>query len=111
MKTYNENIIEKEMILSRINLINRDSSRMFSEAGNLAEKTDDEIDQFNMEVKQLRENLDAVGQSILHMIRRSESDACVFFQAKDEVLSNLYRIQSNLEGIKGILDPNSRFYN
>lgn len=111
MKTNNEDVMEKEMILSSINLLNHDSSRIFSVAKNLAEKAYDEIDQFNIEVKQFRERLVAVGQSILHMVCGSERGALIFLQAKDEVQSNLHRIQSNMEGIEGILDPNSKLYN
>lgn len=111
MKANNEDVMEKEMILSRINLLNQDSSRIFSVAKNLVEKAYDEIDQFNMEVKQMRESLAAVGQSILHMIHGPKRGVLVFLQAEDEALCNLHRIKTNLEGIKGILDPQSSLYN
>ncbi len=111
MKTNEENVMEKELILTMINLLNQHSSRIYSEAKNLAEKPYDEIDQFNMEVKQLRVRLDTVGQSILHIIHGTEEGILEFLQSEDEALCNLQRIKTNLEGIKGILDPNSILYN
>ncbi len=111
MKTYKEDIMEKEMILSRINLLNHDSSRIYLDAENLAEITDVEFGEFGKKVKQFHERMAVVGQSILHMIRGSERGALEFLQAKDEVLCNLHRIKSNLEGIQGILDPQSSLYN
>ena len=111
MKTHKDNVMEKEMILTMINLLNQHSSRIYSEAKNLAEKAYDEIDQFNMEVKQLGLRLDTVGQSILHMIHGPEEGVLEFLQAEEEALCNLQRIKTNLEGIKGILDPNTKLYN
>lgn len=111
MKTYNDDVVEKDMILFKINKLNRDSLRIYSEAENLSEKSDRELGQLEKDLKQFRMSLVAVGRSIRQLIRGSERGALVFLQAKGEVLSDLHRIQSNLKGIEGILNPNSSLYN
>ena len=111
MGTYNQDVMDREMILYRIKLLNRDSSRIYSDAENLTGSAENDFREIKRDVNQLNHSLDSVVQSILDMIRGSEGGSRVLLEAEDEVTKNLLLVKSNLDRIAGILDPNARLCN